>query len=122
MNVRSGARKEIEDLSGQPVIAFCGLGNPMRFKYELDRFGLVQREFLIYRDHYQYGPGDIGAILSMAEEHGINHLITTKKDAVKIRDFDFGEYSVYSAELRVDITDEKGDDRLADLLKILDIK
>ena len=70
-------------------LAFCGLGNPNNFFEQLRRehFDLVSTE--TFPDHHFYTPKDIVKIEKKATENGAEMLLTTAKDAVKLKDLDF---------------------------------
>ncbi len=80
-----------EDLrsSSQPVAAFCALGNPQAFIAHLrrDNFNLCcARSF---PDHHVYTQRDADEISLKAIKHDAKFLLTTAKDAVKLRDLHF---------------------------------
>ncbi|MDQ3088596.1 MAG: tetraacyldisaccharide 4'-kinase [Acidobacteriota bacterium] len=70
-------------------LAFCALGNPNNFFEQLRRedFDLVSTE--IFPDHHFYTPKDVAKIERKANETGAKILLTTAKDAVKLKDKDF---------------------------------
>lgn len=71
------------------ALAFCALGNPHNFFEQLRRedFDLVSTE--TFPDHHFYTPKDIAKIEKKAKESGAKILLTTAKDAVKLKDLDF---------------------------------
>ena len=70
-------------------LAFCGIGNPNRFKnYLLEHLSDIEL-FRSFEDHHHYSQEDIDELEFYAKQNGINTLITTEKDMVKIRDFNF---------------------------------
>jgi tetraacyldisaccharide 4'-kinase len=72
-----------------PVAAFCGIGNPNSF------FDLVRREGFdlvfnrTFRDHHSYTQSDINQLVRDASARGAQALVTTTKDAVKLRSLAF---------------------------------
>jgi tetraacyldisaccharide 4'-kinase len=67
-------------------LAFCALGNPNNFFEQLrgENFNLVAaREF---PDHHFYTPKDIEKLLTKAKQTNAKMLLTTAKDAVKLKD------------------------------------
>ena len=95
-------------LSGKTVLAFCGLGNPESFRDSLIESGCTIGEFIKYRDHYNYRPGDIARILGKAQTVGADAIITTLKDFVKIELLWPKDKSIYT--LAVDIELEKSEE------------
>lgn len=71
------------------ALAFCGLGNPSNFFEQLRRehFDLISTE--TFPDHHFYTPKDITKIEKKAKENDAKVLLTTAKDAVKLKDLDF---------------------------------
>ena len=63
--------------------AFCGIGNPTRFRRDLEATGIEVVDFRTYRDHHRYTLADIASLERLAEAHGCD-LITTEKDLVRI--------------------------------------
>lgn len=71
---------------GASVLAFCAIGQPNEF------FDFVKEKFYLtatmtFPDHHAYDLKDVEMILKTAEESGIRSVITTEKDAVKIKQF-----------------------------------
>lgn len=102
------------------VLAFCGLANPDAFFAQLNaafddtsmngRFDLTV--IVPFRDHHRYSQADIGSLEQRARENGIDALITTPKDAVKLRNMKFDiPCFVLESELAIDVPD-----RFRDLL------
>ncbi len=73
------------DIQAEPILAFCGIGNPNAFLQMLTRLGATIRETLFFRDHYHYTPSDMQTIIRKAHAHSVKSVITTEKDAVKIK-------------------------------------
>jgi tetraacyldisaccharide 4'-kinase len=72
------------------VAAFSGIGNPNSFITLLRRAGqdvVYSHEF---RDHHNYDQSDIDQLVHEASARGAQALITTTKDAVKLRSLTFG--------------------------------
>lgn len=107
-NLKSGAQKQFDDISGSKVLAFCGLANPAKFKSSLVQYGLEISKFITFKDHHNYSGHDVDLLLREAQNINADCLITTYKDAVKIESFDFGKFDIYSAMLDISIVDIKG--------------
>lgn len=89
-------------LATEPVLGFCGIGNPDSFSLLLKRLGVDLREQIVFRDHQSYHRSDIEKIRKRAEHLGTKWVVTTEKDAVKIKEFLPKDFDVWA--LRVDIT------------------
>jgi tetraacyldisaccharide 4'-kinase len=71
------------------VAAFCAIGNPSSFFKHLRGLGyelVLERAF---QDHHVYSQDDIDALTGAAQQAGANILVTTAKDAVKLRTISF---------------------------------
>ncbi|MFT8243013.1 tetraacyldisaccharide 4'-kinase [Roseomonas sp. BN140053] len=70
-------------LAGQPVFAFCGIGNPRKFFSSLQEAGAVIAGRSAFADHYPYDAGDLRDLLAQAE--ALRALpVTTRKDFVRL--------------------------------------
>lgn len=70
-------------------LAFCGIGNPEAFFGQLKQAGfqiVLTRKF---SDHHRYTQFEIDELNTQAQKLGANALITTAKDAVKLRRMSF---------------------------------
>jgi tetraacyldisaccharide 4'-kinase len=88
LNSRSSA-VSIDTLKSRPVLAFCGVGNPVAFFEQVKQAGWSVHRTVEYRDHYFYNQHDIDRLEDNARRNGIETLITTTKDAIKLRDVKF---------------------------------
>lgn len=70
-------------------LAFCGLGNPQNFFQQLrgETFDLTSTE--TFPDHYFYKQSDLAKIEQKASRTGAKTLLTTAKDAVKLKNLRF---------------------------------
>src|SRR5262249_28070856 len=99
--------KEIgnSDAIERPVTAFCAIGNPPSFRKQLEAAGYQPVRSLVYADHFKYDQKAILAISQTAKEAGAKSLITTAKDAVKLRGFHF-DLPCYVLDIEISIDDE----------------
>jgi len=72
----------------QPAAAFCGLGNPDAFFEHLRRDGHDLRLALKFPDHHAYTREDLDRVCREAQRGGARALLTTTKDAVKLRGYE----------------------------------
>ena len=73
-------------LAAGNCLAFCALGNPNNFFEQLrgENFNLVAVE--TFPDHHFYAPNDIAKLVAKANRTNAETLLTTAKDAVKLKD------------------------------------
>jgi len=69
--------------------AFCALGNPSGFFMQLKVEALAVVGERAFRDHYVYRQSDVDEIEKLATAAGAKRLLTTAKDAVKLKGFHF---------------------------------
>ena len=71
------------------VGAFCAVGNPGSFFENLRGLGYEIGLERAFADHHAYSQSDVDALHQLAKETGANALITTAKDAVKVKGLSF---------------------------------
>lgn len=84
------------------VAAFCAIGNPRSFFESLRQAGYelaIERSF---PDHHVYSQEEIDSVNRAAKDAGANVLITTAKDAVKLRTLSFS-MPCYVVEIEIAI-------------------
>lgn len=86
----ASGRKEGTPSMPQPAAAFCAVGNPEAFFDQLRRAGINLVLTHAFSDHHRYSRADVESLVQKSKEHRAESLITTAKDAVKLRAFDFG--------------------------------
>jgi tetraacyldisaccharide 4'-kinase len=70
-------------------LAFCALGNPAAFFQDLRAKGFNPVAKQTFSDHHAYTQFDVEKIEQKASASGAEFLVTTFKDAVKLRDLKF---------------------------------
>ena len=71
------------------ALAFCGLGNPNNFFEQLRREDFTLMATETFPDHHFYTPKDIAKIENTAKTNDAQILLTTAKDAVKLKHLKF---------------------------------
>lgn len=95
---------EIESIP-QPLAAFCAIGNAQAFFAHARREGLALNYIRPFADHHVYTQSDIDACVREAVRHGARALLTTAKDAVKLRALNFA-LPCYVLEVELKFDDE----------------
>jgi tetraacyldisaccharide 4'-kinase len=93
------------------VGAFCAVGNPASFFDMLRRAGFEVAVERAFPDHHVYSQEEIDAIVRSARNAKAEVLVTTAKDAVKLRALSF-VLPCYLAEIEIVIDDANGFERL----------
>ncbi|MFN2481690.1 MAG: tetraacyldisaccharide 4'-kinase [Pyrinomonadaceae bacterium] len=88
------------------VAAFCGVGNPRAFFANLAREGFELRHARAFADHYAYAQADVDAVVREARLSSAEVLLTTAKDAVKLRGMRF-ELPCYEVGIDFEIDDKR---------------
>jgi tetraacyldisaccharide 4'-kinase len=114
------ATAPLDRLREKPVIAFCGLGNPVAFRRTLLDLGAQLGEFRSYPDHHRYSRADIEDLRVWAGKQPTNTLVvTTQKDLVKLGSKELGERELWAVRIRLSV--QKGQNELDEVLaRILD--
>ena len=93
-------------IKGEPVFILLGIANPMYFDKLLSNIQLNVKRELVYSDHYEYSDKDMDFIRFMAREMKVNTILTTQKDAVRIRHLFsyFENMRIYYLKIKLKIT------------------
>jgi tetraacyldisaccharide 4'-kinase len=81
----SGDTFPLEWAKEKRFFGFSGIGNPESFKKTLLSTGIDLRGFRSYRDHYRYNLRDVGKIIKDAKKSGVDWIVTTEKDIMRLR-------------------------------------
>jgi tetraacyldisaccharide 4'-kinase len=102
----------VEDIRSRSALAFCGIGNPESFFNQLqnEHWNVVNTK--IFRDHHVYEQKDIDELIELAMRNGLQTLITTSKDAIKLRNLTFS-IECLVLEVKFEFDDERA---LTDLI------
>lgn len=79
-----GEVRSFESLRGARVLAFCAIGNPEAFRRQLESLGADVADLVCFRDHHAYTQRDVEQLQSRADELGVEAVVMTQKDAVKL--------------------------------------
>jgi tetraacyldisaccharide 4'-kinase len=91
----------------RPVAAFCAVGNPRAFFAQLRREGLEPAHARAFADHHAYTQADIDALAAASGRAGARSLVTTAKDAVKLRGLSFA-LPCFVLEIGLELDDADG--------------
>ncbi len=74
----------LDTIKGKNVAIFSGIGDPDSFEELVNRLEGKVGLSLQFSDHYNYSQDDLDKIIKQARNKGINTIITTEKDAVRL--------------------------------------
>ena len=114
-----GEVRSLEQLQHQHAAAFCGIGNPIGFRRTLTGcgFAIPEKRFRVYPDHHVYQPADFEAIGAWAKSWGVECLLTTHKDLVKIPMAHLSGVPVWALEIELRFEDHASEIQMAELLR-----
>jgi tetraacyldisaccharide 4'-kinase len=73
-----------DEFKGKTVALLCGIGDPAYFAHSLRSLGVDIGTAFNFTDHHVYRPQDLENIMKACQAKGIEAIITTEKDAVKL--------------------------------------
>ena len=88
MSIRKLHSKEERPLayiSGKKVALLAGIADPGYFAWMVNNLGCEITDRFYYTDHYAYREEDMAFVSRKCAEHGVHIIITTEKDAVRLR-------------------------------------
>jgi tetraacyldisaccharide 4'-kinase len=117
-HISSNKNVEVEKVAHSNSIAFSGIGNPKSFEELMANVNIKILKHFVFTDHHWYKDDDIKRIIDSRKQTHADFIITTEKDAVRMRER-FSEFletePVISAEIQQEIL--SGDQQLNELLQ-----
>ena len=80
----SGPIHDMADYDGTPLLAVSGIGQPASFITNLKSYGFAVQDMMSFGDHHDYTEDDVVKIWQRCFTKGIQGIVTTEKDAVKL--------------------------------------
>ncbi|HBA27657.1 MAG TPA: tetraacyldisaccharide 4'-kinase [Nitrospinae bacterium] len=97
----------LDEAKGKKIFAFCGIASPDSFKNSLKETGIDIKGFFSFDDHYQFTKDDIDNLINKARATGSEILITTEKDAVRLKEFKPIAFPLWILKIRMEISEGK---------------
>ena len=94
-------RQSIKNLAGKNLVALSGIAKPDGFRKMLENLKGNIINNLEFADHHNYSNNDVQKILKKNNEINPDYIMTTEKDAVKLRPFPELKDSVWILEIEV---------------------
>ncbi len=104
----SGVESGIETIQHQPVAAFCGIAHPSDFFQSLEQVPVHIAKQNTFPDHHDYSADDLKAIENRAQQAAAKMIVTTEKDAVKLKGHAF-DLPVYAVRVALEIMEGQAD-------------
>lgn len=86
-HVFGGVQQSLEILTGCSVIALSGIARSESFQQSLLHCGVLVKKYFNYADHHTYVQSDIEKVIEALHITGADYIITTEKDAVRLKGF-----------------------------------
>ena len=102
------------------AIAVAGIANPLRFRQQLQSKGIRILDLIQYKDHHNYKYQDVQYIKRKAEMLGTKLIVTTEKDFIKLKDYDFSDYELKTPQIDMRIENDKN--LLSHIYKCIEIE
>lgn len=81
---RSGEILPCSYLAGKPVCTLAGIAGPRQFERTVENLGAVPALRRRAMDHHPYRAGEMAALFDRCRRQGVDRIVTTAKDAVRI--------------------------------------
>jgi tetraacyldisaccharide 4'-kinase len=85
IDCRSADSKPLTDLRGSRVLALSGIARPDSFAIMLRSLGADIAAVCTYPDHFEYQRSDLAAVFRKAADERVSMIITTEKDAIRLK-------------------------------------
>lgn len=108
VNVANKSEISHEDLAGKKLFLVSAIARPDVFERMMGELGELVPQSMHFRDHHQYSEADIKNIENEFRKSGADLLVTTEKDAVKLRHLFKDASLLWSASLEVAEVGKKG--------------
>ena len=103
VSVATGGHRSSEWCKGKRALLVSGVGHAASFRNTAEELGVSVLDEVAYPDHYTYSEDDVGTLRERAIQRKAEVVLTTEKDAAKIRAYlapDDGSW--WAARLRVE--------------------
>ena len=102
----TGSMVPAEHLRGEPILALCGIAQPLTFYHALITLGLEPETVRYYPDHYRYSDDDMAYLSGLTEDNRLT-VVTTEKDAVKLDRGFLDDHRVYAVRIEFRLTGQE---------------
>jgi len=114
--IKTGARVALSEIDGSKVAVLSSIENKEYFEYTLRALGASIAARFGYPDHYDYAGSDIEGIIQKCGGSKIETIVTTEKDAAKLKPWMF-KGGILVLVLRVELKVTDGEEILKERLR-----
>jgi len=105
----SGEAEPVSALSGKVVLALSGIAPGSTFVRTLEDCGAVVSDHLVFGDHHAYSAADVAVIQKRLRRSRADLLVTTSKDAARLRGVWPSDEPLMHLRVRMEITSGLGE-------------
>lgn len=84
VRLSDGSQLQRDSVRGQSCFVFCGIARPEVFEQTVKGLGVQVKGRRFFPDHYRYTLSDAERFLREATDLGVDFVLTTEKDAVRL--------------------------------------
>jgi tetraacyldisaccharide 4'-kinase len=81
---RRGSALETDQMTKERSLLVSGIGRPEQFERDILAQGITVAGHMRYRDHFRFTQEDVRAIATAAANAGVQRIVTTEKDMVRL--------------------------------------
>ncbi|NOZ75085.1 MAG: tetraacyldisaccharide 4'-kinase, partial [FCB group bacterium] len=96
---------DFNNLSGKSVLLCSGIGDPESFKVIAEMLKIRLRDHLVFRDHHSFDQSDLETIKTQSGKLGVDLVLTTEKDAVRLKSLIPPELPVAALQVGIELTE-----------------
>ncbi len=111
-----GRMHSLGSLKGKIVTVLSGIGDPHSFESMLKEAGVCVGLSFQFSDHHAYTHDDLASVTSASRNKGIDTILTTEKDGVRLRHLNFQSLVCTVMVARLEIVLTNGKDQFLDRL------
>lgn len=110
-----GKELPLDLLKGKEIAVICGIGDPVYFLKTIENMGGIVKIKFIYEDHSAYSFQDLAGICYSAQSAGVDTILTTDKDMIKLKplisrhasDFDDFQFRFLALGVQLEIVENR---------------
>ncbi len=104
IDYRSNELKPLSALRGSKVLALSGIARPDSFTRLLTSLGADIVATCTYPDHFDYQKSDLAAVFQKAADEKISMIVTTEKDAIRLKNLHAD--GIWALRIELSITEQ----------------
>ncbi len=106
----------VDNLKGETVTLFSGIGDPDSFENLIAGSGIRIGLSFRFKDHHPYTQKDLDEIVFASKNKGVDTIVTTEKDAVRLYGLRVTGYGLRVFVLRIELKITKNEDEFCNRL------